>query len=139
MTARISIDDGLVLFAVANLVSMAVLYTLVSPSMVRLVAISIGKAQPGPNFLEESAFYLRCQFAIIVMFWTTLWAVKIAILLFYKNLFTKLPKQMSLWWAVLAVVVLLYLGCWGSQLASCVPIEGYFTLGRSITGLYRHG
>lgn len=130
ISQRISVDDALVYFASALLLSMAVLYTLVTPTMFTLDAISLGKQEPGPTFMGDAAFYLKCQFAIICLFWTTLWAVKVSILMFYKNLFNRLPKQMTLWWWVLGVVVVLYLGCWGSQLASCVPISGYFVIGR---------
>lgn len=129
---HISIDDTLVYFASAMLLSMAVLYTLVSPTMFTLDAVATGKEEPGPSLAADGAFYLKCQFAIICLFWTTLWAVKVSILMFYKNLFSRLPKQMTLWWWVLAVVVVLYLGCWGSQLASCEPISGYFVLGRQL-------
>ena len=132
VSRKVSIDDLLVYFASTLLLSMAVLYTLVTPTMFTLDAVSIGKEMPGPDLKSNGAFYLKCQFAIICMFWTTLWAVKVAILMFYKNLFSRLPKQMTLWWWVLGVVVLLYLGCWGSQLASCVPISGYFVLGRPL-------
>lgn len=128
---QVSMDDSLVYFALLNLLCMAVLYVLVTPTMFTLDAIAIGKESPPADLAERTAFYLKCQFAIIVMFWTTLWAVKISVLLFYKNLFNKLPKQMTLWWAVLGAVVALYLGCWGSQLASCEPIDSYFRLGSS--------
>ena len=113
---------------------MAVLYTLVTPTMFILDTVSTGKELPPPDIMSVGAFYLKCQFAIICLFWTTLWTVKVAILMFYKSLFNRLPKQMTLWWCVLGVVVVLYVGCWGSQLASCAPISGYFVLGRFITG-----
>lgn len=132
---RIATDDILVYFASALLLSMAVLYTLVTPTMFTLDAISTGKELPGPNLMSDAALYLKCQFAIICLFWTTLWAVKLSILMFYKNLFSRLPKQMTLWWWVLGMVLVLYLGCWGSQLASCAPISGYFVLGERLNTL----
>lgn len=131
---QISVDDVFVFLALIILICMAILYVLVTPIMFDLDAISAGRQEPQPDLAARAAFYLKCQFAIIVMFWTTLWAVKLAILFFYKNLFNTLPKQMTLWWAVLFIVILFYLGCWGSQLASCAPIEGYFVLGTQITG-----
>ena len=126
---HISIDDVFVFVAVIILICMAILYALVTRIMFDLDAVAAGKATLSPDLVDEASFYLKCQFAIIVMFWTTLWAVKMAILFFYKDLFNRLPKQMALWWTVFGVVILFYLGCWGSQLASCAPIEGYFTLG----------
>ena len=131
ISRKATVDDALAYFAASLLLSMAVLYTLITPTMFTIDNVSTGKEMPGAEFISDAEFYLKCQFAIICMFWTTLWAVKVSILMFYKNLFNRLRNQMTLWWCVLGFVVLLYLGCWGSQLASCVPMSGYFVLGMS--------
>lgn len=49
--------------------------------------------------------------------------------MFYKDLFNKLPRQKRYWWIVFGFVAVTYLICWGTQLASCWPIPGYFHLG----------
>lgn len=125
-------DDGAVYLALTILVSMGVMYQIITPTMFELERLLTPGAVPSANFLQEAALFLRLQFAIIILFWTTLWAVKLSFLLYYKRLFAGLPHQMF-WWRLVSVFVgMAYLGCWATQLASCAPISSYFHLGMTI-------
>ena len=123
-------SDVCVYLAIAALISMAILYSLITPNMFELDRVSTGQTSPTPGFLQRSDEFLRCQFAIICLFWTSVWAVKVSILLFYRGLFNRLRWFRICWWIVLSVVVVTYLACWGTQLASCWPISTYFSLGK---------
>ena len=130
ISGRLFVDDGFVFFALTTLIAMAILYTLVANTIFEIVAVSNGKTMPSPNFMEAGSFFLKCQFAIILLFWTTLWAVKASFLTYYKNLFHGLqPYLQKCWWVVTIFAILAYLGCWATQLPSCQPISTYFTLG----------
>lgn len=122
-------SDVCVYLAVAALISMAILYSLITSDMFELDRISSGQTPPTPGFAQRGDFFLRCQFAIICLFWTSVWAVKVSILLFYRSLFDRLGWFRICWWIVLSVVVVTYVACWGTQLASCWPISTYFSLG----------
>ena len=110
---------------------MAVMYQLIIPTMFELDMIIKGVA-PGPGFMERATFFLKLQFAIIVLFWTTLWAVKFAFLFFYRQLLKGLPDQMRWWQALVLFTGLTYLSAWVTQLLSCQPISHYFVLGMVI-------
>ena len=128
VSRRIFIDDFLVYIALTILIIMGVLYTLINNIIFELVLVEGGILQPSPDFATQAAFFLKVQFAIIVLFWTTLWAVKFSFLMYYKKLFIGLPGHMQkFWWAVSIFALLAYLGCWATQLASCEPIPTYFT------------
>lgn len=129
VSKQISTDDVCIYIALAILISMAVLYNLVAPTMFWLDRVNSGQEKPTPDLLAPSDFYLRCQFAIILLFWTTLWLVKLSILMFYKSMFNRLPLQITFWWVVVGFVALAYIGCWVTQLLSCYPIPTYFSLG----------
>ena len=130
VSGRLAVDDGFVFFALACLIIMAILYTLITDIIFEIVAIIDGRTKPSPGFMERGTFFLKCQFAIILLFWTTLWSVKGAFLMYYKNLFKGLQSYLhKIWWAVTIFTILTYLGCWATQLASCEPISTYFTLG----------
>lgn len=134
ISKRLFLDDAFVYFALILLIVMGVLYSLVNDYLFEIHLISVGMQLPTAEFLATGTFFLKCQFAIIVLFWTTLWAVKLSFLMYYKNLFVGLPKHMQMsWWAVVIFSVLAYLGCWATQLASCVPISHYFLLGECET------
>ena len=128
VSRKIFIDDVLVYIALTILIIMGVLYTLINDIIFELVLVDDGVLEPTPEFAVEAAFFLKVQFAIIVLFWTTLWAVKFSFLMYYKKLFIGLPGHMQkCWWAVSIFALLAYLGCWATQLAACEPIPTYFT------------
>ena len=113
--------------ALTILVTMAVLYTLINKIIFQVVLVGENLTPPTAEFANQLPFFLKAQFAIIVLFWTTLWAVKFSFLMYYKKLFVGLPGHMQkCWWAVVIFSVLAYLGCWVTQLLSCDPIPTYF-------------
>ena len=112
---------------------MAVMYQLIIPTMFEIDSIIKGAA-PGPGFMERATFFLKLQFAIIVLFWTTLWAVKFAFLFFYRQILKGLPDQMRWWQALVFFTGLTYLSAWVTQLLSCQPISHYFVLGKVFSG-----
>ena len=128
---RLSSDDLFVYFATVLVISMGVLYTLITGFMFDLALVSSGEMLPTPQFAERATFFLKAQFAIILLFWTSLWSVKYSFLMFYKKLFTGLSLRW--WWTVCVFTLLAYIGCWITQLTSCEPISNYFTLGTGPT------
>jgi hypothetical protein len=126
------ISDCCVFIAITTLIVMAVLYRYIIPDMYEVDRVAAHEEIPSANFVSDADFYLRCQFALIVFFWTSVWAVKFSILAFYKTLFHNLHARILrwAWWAVLAVTGLFYLGCWATQIVSCWPIRDYFHIGK---------
>jgi hypothetical protein len=128
VSKRLFADDLLVYLALMLLVVMGVLYTLINDTIFEIDMVGMGDMLPPPGFEDNVAFFLKVQFAIIVIFWTTLWAVKLSFLMYYKKLFSGLPgNEQRVWWAVTVFAVLSYIGCWITQLLSCTPISTYFT------------
>ena len=128
---QFSADDGCVYLALTMLLSMGVMYQLIIPVMFEIDVVTMGIA-PSPGFMERASFFLRLQFAIIVLFWTTLWAVKFSFLFFYKQILQGLPGPMRWWWASTLFTIVTYLGAWVTQLLSCQPISDYFVLGMAV-------
>jgi len=129
---RLFADDGAVYLALTILVSMGVMYQIITPTMFELERLLTPGAVPSANFVQEAALFLKLQFAIIILFWTTLWAVKLSFLLYCRNLLAGLPNQLFWWWLVSVFAGMAYLGCWATQLASCAPISNYFHLGTTV-------
>lgn len=129
------ISDLCVYLALATLFAMAVLYRYVIPDMYEVDRVAAHEEPLSANFESDADFYLRCQFALIVLFWTSVWAVKFSILAFYRSLFDKLTLHTTIlrwaWWCVLTLTGLFYLGCWATQIASCWPVQTYFHIGDS--------
>lgn len=81
------------------------------------------------GFVQRVNYFLRMQFAIIVLFWTSIWAVKFSFLVWYRKLLAVPSDRMILWWGVFIFTFFAYIGCWITQLESCRPISNYFLLG----------
>ena len=126
---RVSIDIICVWIALAFLIAIAGIYTKITPTLFEVDRVTSGAERISPAVLDRANLFLRCQFALILLFWTAVWAVKFSILMFYKDLFYRLPRQNRYWWIVFGYVALSYLACWGTQLASCWPIPTYFSFG----------
>lgn len=130
---RLFIDDLLVYIALTILIVLGVLYTLVNDTIFEIILVGMGEMPPTPEFYARMTFFLKVQFAIIVLFWTALWAVKFSFLMYYKKLFIGLPGNMQkCWWAVSIFALCAYIGCWITQLTSCEPMSTYFN-GQCVT------
>ena len=107
------------------------MYKYIIPTMFELDRIANGEEAFTPAFLPPAAVFLKMQFAIIVLFWTIIWIVKVSFLIFYRKLYAKLPGGMLRWYLVSAFTAVTYLLAWAFQLGSCVPIKHYFVLGEN--------
>lgn len=91
----LSADDTSVIFALLVLVAVGVLCTYATPAIYELYKID----EPGsseilvyPDAMDQLNYFLRLQFAIIALFWTSVWAVKFSFLIYYKRLFASIPE-----------------------------------------------
>lgn len=124
-------DDVAVAAALLLLISLAIMYKYTIAKMFEVVRVATGDEAPTLPFFDRATVYLKLQFAIIVLFWTEIWVVKISFLIFYRNVFSGLPEHMLGWRLVAVFTGLTYALCWAFQLASCIPIPNYFILGES--------
>lgn len=93
--------------------------TAMSPPMYELLAVSNGREQPTPAFMDRASYYLRCQFASIMIFWACLWSVKASFLAFFYRLTERLVWSRRAWWVVTTVTALAFIGSIVSAVASC--------------------
>lgn len=106
-----------------------VLITMIVPIMFEFEFIHRGQTGVTTGFVQPVKFFLRMQFAMIVLFWTSIWAVKFSFLVWYRKLLAVPSDRLALWWGVSIFTFLAYIGCWIIQLKPCKSISSYFTLG----------
>lgn len=126
---RLFSDDYWLLAALFFLATQAVLQTLQNPSLYYLIYASAGEAPAGKALLDQGNIYVRYQFVIIVLFWTTTWSVKYSFLALYHRLFNGLAIYRRIWWAVVIFAALAYVGCWIASVWTCHPPSTYFDFG----------
>lgn len=73
--------------------------------------------------------YLRLQIAVSLLFWTVIYLVKFAFLLFYRFLFGVSKSFMQAWWTVSIITVLTFLICLLSVFWACEAPQHLFVLG----------
>lgn len=129
---RLYADDACVYFALVVLLLTGILTTRIIPIMFEFEYILHGERGITAGFVQRVNFFLRTQFAIIVLFWTSIWAVKFSFLVWYRKLLVVPSNRMVFWWGVSIFTFLAYIGCWITQLESCRPISNYFLLGLSL-------
>lgn len=127
---RLYVDDLCVYLALLVLTSIAVLYHYATPIMFEFEDIIRGRLAISSGFLDRADFFLRLQFAIIVLFWTCIWAVKVSFLVWYRKMMDVPTNRKIVWNLVTVFTVASYLGCWITQLDACHPIAHYFFVGR---------
>ena len=118
-------DDGLVMFALILALASAILWQIFASDMFELMAVSSGHKMPTPGFADNSEAYFKASVAVIAFFYSTLWAIKVSFLVFFKRLTKNVRRQQLLWWPVLGFTVATYFVCIGTIQYRClvVPLQ----------------
>lgn len=122
-------EDYLCWLALASFVSLIGLYFNILDTIYIITAVATGKAAPTPSFISDAEHMMRCMFAIQLLFWTTLYAVKSSLLFLFRRLTVGLPIYEKIWVGVLVFTMLSFIGSIISELTSCKPLSAYFHFG----------
>ncbi|KAL9052511.1 MAG: hypothetical protein Q9162_005367 [Coniocarpon cinnabarinum] len=81
--------------------------------------------------MAEERRYLKYQFAIIILFWTTIWTVKGSFLTFYKQIFSGqfIGWQRAAWYVAAGMCIATWVSNVILQFFACVPFRTYFIIG----------
>ena len=122
---RLFIDDALVFLAWLMLLTNTILWQVGRVALYQNIAVSTGKLNPPPNFETETKRYLRNTVVIIIFFYSSLWAIKLSFLIFFKRLGQKVSRQRVLWWIVAVIVAASWFAVLGTIEYKC--LLGSFT------------
>lgn len=131
---RLWIDDALVLLSWSLLLATAVIWQTVIKALYdqyKLVALII---LPTPEVLDGQKLYFRALPAIIISFYTCLFAVKLSFLFFFRRLGARVKGQRVWWWVVFVFNVAVWITLIGSMGWPCMvkPLEYIFSKGHLI-------
>lgn len=76
--------------------------------MYELMNVSAGLELPGPSFFADGERYSRASLAILILFYSTLWSIKLSFLIFFKRLGKNVLRQKLIWWPVFGFTVASY-------------------------------
>ena len=126
---KLFVDDAFVIFAWLLALLTAVDWQVVARWMYQFIAVTSGQQWPPPiSFVKDSERYYKGSVVVLVFFYTSLWAVKISFLLFFRRLSQNVAGQKVLWWCIFAFTLASYFVCVGDIQFSCLaaPLEDIF-------------
>lgn len=107
---RLYWDDFLVLVAVIlHIVTGIVWQTFMAHDMYETMNVLTGLQLPEPNFLAHGHRYAKSSLASLLLFYSTLWAIKFSFLIFFRRLGRHVRRQRLLWWPIFGFTVTSYL------------------------------
>jgi len=95
------LQDYLIYLAFALFLALSICYLVNISTIFDISKVLVGSLEPWPTFQSDFVLNVRIVFVTTVLFWLTLWSVKLSLLALYKKLLEGLPRVWTrLWWAV---------------------------------------
>jgi hypothetical protein len=122
---RLYVDDAFVIFALTLALASAIVWQIFAKDMFQLMAVASGQSLPGRTFVADSEDFAKASIAVNIFFFSSLWAIKISFLVFFKRLVKNVRRQELLWWPIFGFTVATYFASVGTISYGCLtlPIE----------------
>lgn len=117
---KLLIDDYFVLLALLFVLTNAITWQTYAPHMYYIMRVSAGLELPNENFANLAQSYFKFTVAVIILFYSALWSIKVSFLLFFKRLGTNVRGQRIIWWPVFGITLATYFACIGTIQYSCL-------------------
>ncbi|KAI4274742.1 MAG: hypothetical protein LQ337_003713 [Flavoplaca oasis] len=117
---KLLIDDYFVLLALSLVLASAITWQIFARDMYYVLGVSAGLEMPGEDFSQVAGDYFKATLAVIILFYSALWCIKISFLLFFRRLGNNVRGQRRIWWPVFGVTVATYFACIGSIQYQCL-------------------
>ncbi|KAL2844802.1 hypothetical protein BJY01DRAFT_263773 [Aspergillus pseudoustus] len=130
-TGRFFINDYWIFFAIVCHIATAIVYQIAIPPMYDVQYFDYATQPMDAAFMGRASLFLRLQFALDFLLWTTLWAVKFSLLFFFWRLFDSVRTPVRVfWWTMCAITASTWITLVVLQNFACDPIKNFFTLGK---------
>ncbi|KAF2688990.1 hypothetical protein K458DRAFT_331710 [Lentithecium fluviatile CBS 122367] len=122
---RLFLDDAFVFIGWTMALVTTILWHLFAGDMFTNNAVARGAQIPGSDFVQRSEAFLTASAAVIFLFYSTLWSVKLSFLFFFRRLYVNVGSWMRYWWIILAFTMASWAVCVGNIEYKCLvsPLE----------------
>jgi hypothetical protein len=145
---RLSWDDGFCIIAAAFLTIFCALAEIEKDRIYIVQALARGDFPPNLSWTSEKIMWgltsqAKIQFAAICIFFTCVWACKLSLLMFYREIYRKLVKVIEMrnfmkwWWIVVGCCIISYLLVELSNVLVCLPVSRRWHLGGKAFFLFK--
>jgi hypothetical protein len=121
------LQDYLVYFAFFCFLVMSICYLITVPKAYRLGKVNSGLVKPWPTMMNDNLINVRLMFVTTLLFWVSLWSVKLSLLALYRKLIQGQPSTYTRFWWALYVFCLVVSNFW-------TGIPSLLTYGQSLIG-----
>ena len=98
----------------------------------QLKVVMQANISPPPEMVADAEEFLGYQFALVLLLWTTLWAVKFSLLLFFWRIFESVRTRVrAFWWLMCFVTASTYIVTIFLQFFACGSPQNFLELGTS--------
>lgn len=133
-------NDYLIMFALVCHITSAIVCQLAIPSIYQIEELKLLTSHggvPSQEQIESAGLYLKYQFALLLLLWTTLWTVKFSLLLFFWRMFDSVRTHAKIyWWIMLGATAATYITTIFIQLFACDSPVQFFVLGKIRQSIY---
>lgn len=124
------LNDYWICFAMLCHIITTLLYQVAIPIMYELAYVTAHLRPVTAGFSARVSLFLKLQFAVLIILWTTLWSIKFSLLFFFWRLFNSVKSLMrTFWWIVCAITASTWITSIVLQQFACSPIRDYFIIG----------
>jgi hypothetical protein len=103
----LELQDYLIYLAFAFFLAMSICYLIAISTIFDISKVLVGLLEPWPTYQLDFLRNVRIVFITTVLFWLTLWSVKLSLLALYKKLLQGLPRVWTrLWWATFTFCII---------------------------------
>lgn len=108
---RLYSDDFLVITAWASLLGTSIIWQIRVPLLYEYYAVMAGNRPYEASYIDKQTIFLRTMVPLSILFYSSLWLVKVSFLMFFSRLGWKV-KGPKIWWrCILIVTVLTWVAC----------------------------
>lgn len=116
---RIFWDDVFVMFAFLLTLVTAILWQWQAPIMYWILAVDAGTEAPTADIFSRQILWLKVSLAVEIFFYTSLTAVKLSFLFFFRRLGENVRRFNWYWWPVTMFVLAIWLASIGNIQYKC--------------------
>ncbi|KAF1999552.1 hypothetical protein P154DRAFT_381605, partial [Amniculicola lignicola CBS 123094] len=117
---RFYIDDVFVLVAWVMVLASTILWQCLADSMYFINAVARGVQMPPSDFAERSESFSKASIALMVLFYSALWSIKLSFIFFFRRLYVNMGSWTRFWWITLTITIAAWAVCVGNVDFKCL-------------------